>query len=315
MAAPDKADAELSPFATSLLEGLARPAKQLEPKFFYDDAGSALFERITDLDAYYPTRTEIGILEAKARDIASAFPPDAVLVEPGAGALQKASFILGAMERPGAFAPGDISIDHLREAAEGLKQRFPELDIAPFALDFDRPFTLPPQVRNRGPVVVFFPGSTIGNFSPEGARSLLERFAEIEGAEWLVIGVDLKKDHDRLVRAYDDPEGVTAAFNLNLLRRANSELGADFDVGAFKHVALYNEPEGRIEMHLESLRAQSVSVLGRQFAFAPGERIHTENSYKYDVDEFQALAADAGWTDGACWTDEERLFSVHRFRR
>lgn len=308
-------DGAPSPFAASLLEGLAASPKRLEPKFFYDARGSELFEEITRLEAYYPTRTELGILEAVAGEIAERIGPGAVIVEPGAGALAKVGLLLSALDRPAAFAPGDISVDHLFGAAKALAARFPDLPVMPFALDFDRAFAMPAAIAALGPTTIFFPGSTVGNFDPDGAVDLLKRFAGLGDARWLAIGVDLKKDHDRLVRAYDDEAGVTAAFNLNILARANRELGADFDLDAFRHVALYDGDLGRIEMHLESLADQTVALLGRRFAFAKGERIHTENSYKYAVPEFQALAARAGWAAEDCWTDAEDLFSVQLFRR
>lgn len=308
-------DGAPSPFAASLLKGLAASPKRLEPKFFYDARGSELFEEITRLEAYYPTRTELGILEAAAGEIADHIGPGAVVVEPGAGALAKVGLLLSALERPAAFAPGDISVDHLFGAAKALAAQFPDLPVMPFGLDFDRPFSLPDAIATLGPTTIFFPGSTVGNFDPDGAVDLLKRFAGLGDARWLVIGVDLKKDHDRLVRAYDDEAGVTAAFNLNILARANRELGADFDLDAFRHVALYDRGLGRIEMHLESMTDQSVALLGRRFDFAKGERIHTENSYKYAVPEFQAVAARAGWASIDCWADAEDLFSVQLFRR
>ena len=304
-----------STFLQSLIAGLNAPQKRLEPKFFYDDAGSALFDEITELEAYYPTRTEISILQAAAPEIAAAIGAGAVVLEPGAGSAAKVSLLLDALEAPAAFAPGDISIDHLTEAAAALQSRYPDLPIRPFALDFDHPFDLPAEIAALGPVTVFFPGSTIGNFEPARAIGLLQRFAEIANAQHLLIGVDMKKDHDRLVRAYDDPEGVTAHFNLNLLVRANGELGADFDVSAFEHLALYNEKDGRIEMHLKSLCAQTVSVAGERFSFTEGETIHTENSYKYAIPEFQALEAKAGWNARQVWTDPESLFSVQLFHK
>ena len=304
-----------STFLQSLIAGLNAPQKRLEPKFFYDDAGSALFDEITELEAYYPTRTEISILQAAAPEIAAAIGAGAVVLEPGAGSAAKVSLLLDALEAPAAFAPGDISIDHLTEAAAALQSRYPDLPIRPFALDFDHPFDLPAEIAALGPVTVFFPGSTIGNFEPARAIGLLQRFAEIANAQHLLIGVDMKKDHDRLVRAYDDPEGVTAHFNLNLLVRANGELGADFDLSAFEHLALYNEKDGRIEMHLKSLCAQTVSVAEERFFFTEGETIHTENSYKYAIPEFQALAAKAGWNARQVWTDPESLFSVQLFHK
>lgn len=302
-----------STFLQSLIAGLNAPQKQLEPKFFYDDSGSALFDEITELEAYYPTRTEMGILQAAAPEIAAAIGPGAVVLEPGAGSAAKVSMLLDALEDPAAFAPGDISIDHLTEAAATLQDRYPNLPIQPFELDFDHAFDLPIELAALGPVTVFFPGSTIGNFEPARAIDLLQRFARTSNAQHLLIGVDMKKDNHRLVRAYDDPEGVTARFNLNLLVRANSELGADFDVSAFEHLAIYNSEDGRIEMHLKSLCSQTVSVAGERFSFTEGETIHTENSYKYAVPEFQALAVKAGWSARQVWTDPESLFSVQLF--
>lgn len=302
-------------FQQSLLAGLTAPQKRLEPKFFYDEAGSALFDEITALEAYYPTRTEISILQDAAPEIAAAIGSGAVILEPGAGSAAKVGLLLDALDAPAAFAPGDISIEHLTGAVAGLRTEYPNLPIRPFALDFDHPFDLPAEIAALGPVTVFFPGSTIGNFEPERAIGLLKRFAGIANARQLLIGVDLKKDHDRLVRAYDDLEGVTAQFNMNLLARANHELGANFDLSGFEHLALYNAKDGRIEMHLRSLREQIVSVAGVQFSFSVGETIHTENSYKYSVPEFQALAAKAGWTTPKVWTDAEDLFSVQLFHK
>ena len=302
-------------FARSTLAGLALPQKQLQPKFFYDRRGSELFEQITELDAYYPARTELGVLEAAAAEIAAEIGPGAVLAEPGAGALVKARIVLAALDRPAAFAPGDISVDHLKDAAAGLAAEFPDLVIAPFKVDFDSDFELPAEVAALGPATVFFPGSTIGNFEPPAAAGLLRRFAAVGDAGKLLIGVDLKKDAARLERAYDDPEGVTAAFNMNILARANRELGADFDLSGFRHMARYDAEKGRVEMHLESLRAQSVDILGRRFDFREGETIHTENSYKYTVEEFAEVAAGAGWRPVRVWTDPERLFSVQLYAR
>ena len=303
-----------SAFAKSLLSGLSQQQKCLEPKFFYDEEGSKVFEAITELEAYYPTRTEISILSAKGPEIAAGIGPGAVLVEPGAGALLKARLLLATMDTPAAFAPGDISITHLEAAAVDLAAEFPDIPVHPFALDFDGAIDLPANIAALGPVTVFFPGSTIGNFEPDGAINLLKRFRAITNVKTLVIGADLKKDTGRLVRAYDDAQGVTAAFNMNLLTRANREVGANFDLTAFRHLALYNEALGRIEMHLESTTAQTVSLLGQDFAFRQGETIHTENSHKFTVAEFQGIAAQAGWRASDVWTDDETLFSVHLFQ-
>jgi L-histidine N-alpha-methyltransferase len=304
-----------TPFAKALINGLNKRQKTLEPKFFYDAEGSRLFEEITQLDAYYPTRTELSILENKADEMAAFLGPGVVLVEPGAGAPTKAEKLLAAMKSPMAYAPGDISIDHLERAMSPLRLRFPQLRIAPFRLDFDDAFDLPNDVAALGPVAIFFPGSTIGNFSPEGARRLLRRFSRIDNAQTLLIGVDLKKDKTRLEHAYDDPEGVTAAFNLNLLARANRELATDFDLSSFRHFARYDEALGRVEMHLESVRDQTVNVLGKPIHFLEGESIHTENSYKFRVSDFQVMAAEVGWSPVKVWTDPDNLFAELAFSK
>ena len=302
-------------FAKALLTGLTKRQKSLEPKFFYDAEGSRLFEEITQLEAYYPTRTELGILEAKAGEMAAFLGSGTVLVEPGAGAPTKAQKLLAAMNEPLAYAPGDISLDYLEEATRPLRTEFPQLTITPFQLDFDNEIALPEAVSALGSVAIFFPGSTIGNFSPEGARGLLRRFWNIENSQSLLIGVDLKKDKAKLERAYDDPEGVTAAFNLNLLARANRELLTDFDLSSFRHFARYDETLGRVEMHLESMCNQTVNVLGEPIHFVEGESIHTENSYKFKIADFQKMAVESGWSPVHVWTDPNHLFAELAFSK
>jgi dimethylhistidine N-methyltransferase len=300
-----------SEFADELIAGLSAPAKSIPCRFFYDAVGSALFEEITRLPEYYPTITETGILRAHAADIASLAPPGAVLIEFGSGSSTKTELLLAAMDDLSAYIPIDISGAALAEAEERIRTRFPLLTVLPVEADFSQPLTLPPVVANR-PRLGFFPGSTIGNLPKRQAQELLANMRGILGeAGRLVIGADLKKDVRRLLAAYNDAAGVTAAFNLNLLTRANRELGADFDLDKFAHSATYDVRHGRIDMHLVSQTEQTVTVRGHRFRFLRGERIHTEHSHKYDVEGFQELAARAGWASEAVWTDAERLFSVH----
>ncbi len=308
-------DPLLCDFAAAVTRGLSAPHKHIPCRFLYDARGSTLFEAITRLEEYYPTRTEIGLLKAHAQDIARVAGPGRAVVEFGSGSSRKTGILLDALEDVAAYVPIDISDDALDEAAQRLEQRYPDLVIAPLHADFVRVTALPKALRGV-PKLGFFPGSTIGNFARPEAEAFLAnagRLLEHDGA--LVIGVDLKKDASILVPAYDDAEGVTAAFNLNLLRRINRELEGTFDVGRFRHEARYNAAAGRMEMYLVSQADQEARVLGRRYRFRAGERIHTENSHKYSLDEFRALAAGAGWETGAVWTDAARLFSVHYLTR
>jgi dimethylhistidine N-methyltransferase len=301
--------ATASAFATDVVEGLTAKPKSLAPKYFYDLAGSALFDRITELPEYYPTRSEIGILRDNAPAIASLFPQNCALIEFGGGSSRKARILLGAAATVEAYVPVDISGDFLQQDAAQLRRDFPRLGVYPLVTDFTKPFDLPPAIAPL-PRVGFFPGSTIGNFEPHEACKFLRHAGGMlgEGAVF-VIGVDLVKDAKVLYRAYNDAEGVTAKFNLNLLARINRELGADFDLGAFEHHATYNTQINRIEMYLASTKRQKVRVNGATIDFRAGETIHTENSYKYTIESFQALARGSGWSPLKVWTDG--LFSVH----
>lgn len=285
----------------------------LSPKFFYDKAGSELFDAITELPEYYPSRTEIGILEQHGEDMARLLGRECLLLELGSGSSRKIRLLLDALQ-PSVYMPMDISREHLIGSAEALAADYPELEVHAACADYSGDFEIPygPAHLSRA---AFFPGSSIGNFEPTAAGELLQRVAEHlgEGGR-LLIGVDLKKDPQRLQRAYDDADQVTAAFNLNLLQRINRELAGDFDLQRFSHRALYNQELGRIEMHLVSDVQQTVSVAGESFDFAAGETIHTESSYKYSVDEFQQMAAWAGYQPEQVWTDAEQLFSVHCLR-
>ena len=305
------ADAEVtSDFEADVLLGLARPQKSAPPKYFYDAEGSRLFEAITELAEYYPTRTEIALLRRIAPEIARLISPGAALVEFGSGASVKTRILLDAAPQIGVYAPIDISRAALDEAAAAIRRDYPKLTVAPLLEDFTRAIVLPPAAQGR-PVTGFFPGSTIGNFTPEEAQAFLEGARALlgEGGRFLV-GIDVVKAEATLVAAYDDALGVTAAFNKNLLARINRELGADFDLDAFRHRAIWNAADSRIEMHLESLKDQQVRVAGRTFRFAKGETIHTENSCKFTVAGFAELARKAGWTLETSWLSEEPAFAV-----
>jgi dimethylhistidine N-methyltransferase len=304
---------EASAFALDVLDGLGKHQKQLSPKYFYDAAGSDLFEQITRLPEYYPTRTELGILRDGGDEIAALLPKHAALVEFGAGATTKVRLLLKTC-KIAAYVPVDISADFLHAQAHGLRTDFPQLKVYPVAADFTETFALPAEV-NALPKVGFFPGSTIGNFEPHEAQRFLRRAADILGHGALIIlGVDLEKDEKLLHDAYNDAAGVTAKFNLNLMVRMNRELGTNFDLAAFDHRAIYNRELSRIEMHLFSNRPQMVRVCGRSISFTTGESIHTENSYKYSIPRFYDLARTTGWTPLKTWTDSERMFSVHTLR-
>jgi dimethylhistidine N-methyltransferase len=299
-----------SDFARDVIAGLTAARKSLPAKYFYDDRGSALFEQITALPEYYPTRTELGILTDRARDIARLIPARAALIEFGSGSTVKARIVLAAAA-VAAYVPVDISAGFLASEAARLKRDLPRLQILPVAADFTRPFALPVKIRMH-PRVGFFPGSTIGNFEPAEAEKFLAHAARLLGhGAHLIVGVDLAKDPAVLDAAYNDAAGVTAAFNLNLLRRINRELGGDFDLDGFRHRAFYNAAEHRIEMHLESRAAQTIHIGRRAIAFAAGETIHTENSCKYTIESFRVLAARAGWSPVETWTDAAGYFSVH----
>jgi dimethylhistidine N-methyltransferase len=302
-------------FAQAVLAGFTRKPRSLPCRFFYDARGSALFEEITQLDEYYPTRVETALLEAHGDDIALRMGDARVLVEFGSGSSRKTSLLLSALPRVCVYVPIDVAGDALAEAAEWLSERHYGLAIRPLVADFTKTRALP-VVARRPRKLGFFSGSTIGNLTHAEAHAFLGSAARLLGRDAaFLVGVDLKKDPAILIPAYNDRRGVTAAFNLNLLERINRELDGDIDLERFAHDAVYDEGQGRIEMHLVSLVRQSVRVLGRAFSFAKGERIHTENSHKYSVAEFQALANAAGWTPAHAWTDADRLFSLHLLRK
>jgi dimethylhistidine N-methyltransferase len=303
-------DEQTLAFAGDVIEDLSQHPKRLSPKYFYDATGSELFEQITLLPEYYPTRTELAILRDRAREISAIVPKGSALVEFGAGATTKVRLLLNECTF-GAYVAVDISGDFLKAQAEALRKDFPALDVYPVTADFTAAFALPDPVSAM-PKVGFFPGSTLGNFEPHEACGFLRSARDIlgQGAQ-LVIGVDLEKNERVLYNAYNDADGVTARFNLNVLHRINRELGGNFDLSAFTHRAIYNRERHRIEMHLISRKTQTVRVLGRSFSFRAGETIHTENSYKYSLERFAALARGSGWTPRESWTDPGAMFSVH----
>lgn len=298
-------------FARDFALGLRGEPRSLPPKYFYDETGSALFDRICRLDEYYLTRTELGLLTRHGSEIAECIGERAEIVEFGAGSLVKIRIVLDALEAPLRYVPIDISATHLAIHAERLASDYPDLAVLPLAADFSRGLRLPPRLPGTRRRVGFFPGSSIGNFTPGDAAVFLESAARLLAGGGLLIGVDLAKDPDILHRAYNDAAGVTASFNKNVLVRANRELGTDFDVEAFRHYAYYNPAQARIEMHLVSLRDQVVSFDGERFGFRPGQGIHTENSYKYGIAQFRRMAELAGFVPGPVWCDPNALFSVH----
>ncbi|HTS41329.1 MAG TPA: L-histidine N(alpha)-methyltransferase [Xanthobacteraceae bacterium] len=298
-------------FAAEVLAGLTAMPKRIPPKFFYDNAGSDLFEQITALPEYYPTRRELGILQKNASAIAAVIPAGAALIEFGSGSSRKTRIILGAARNLAAYVPVDISAEFLDQQVDALRREYPDIAMLPVAADFGAAFDLPTEAASR-PRAGFFPGSTIGNLEPVEACTFLRQAAQVLGAGAVfVIGVDLIKDEKILYKAYNDAAGVTARFNRNLLVRMNRELGADFDVASFEHHAFFNREHNRIEMHLASSKRQRVSVCGATITFRAGETIHTENSYKYTIESFQALARGAGWSPLDVWTDAKKYFSVH----
>ena len=306
-----------SQFADDVLRGLSGRPPSIPSKYFYDAVGSRLFDRITRLDAYYPTRTERQILLNHDAEIVDAIGKNAALIEYGSGSSDKTRILLDALHARrtlAAYVPIDISEDYLHETAERLRATYDGLPILPVAADYTQPFDLPdlpPETTRR---VVFFPGSTIGNFTPDEAGGFLKHVADVAGPSGaLLIGVDQIKDRTVLERAYDDPEGITAAFNRNLLRRVNRELGGDARLGAWEHVARYNEAERRIEMHLRSTVDQKLRVCGHTFSFRAGETIHTENSYKYGPEGLAALATQAGLRRDRRWSDNRGWFAVELY--
>lgn len=300
-----------------VLEALSKkPQKELPTQYLYDEHGSALFDRICELPEYYLTRTELSIMRRDTAAMAQGIGPGALIVEYGSGSSIKTQRLLERLREPAGCVLVDISREHLMRSAAALAARFPRVEVLPVCADFTAPFEVPTPRRAPTRTVIYFPGSTIGNFLPDHATRLLRQMADQAGpGGGLLIGTDLRKDPAVLEAAYDDAQGVTAAFNKNLLRRINRELQATFELGTFDHRAIYDQQLGRIEMHLVSRRAQEVKVAGQRVPFAAGETIRTEYSHKYSIDGFHRMAAAAGFAPEAVWTDERSLFAVHLLRR
>jgi dimethylhistidine N-methyltransferase len=293
------------------LNGLRKAQKELPSKYFYDERGSYLYERICTLNEYYLPRVEMAIMEAHIKEIVELLGPNVCLIEYGCGNCTKTRTLLDNLLDLAAFVPIDISGEQLLRISQELALSYPELEISPVCADYTSDFELPALKKPNDRTVVYFPGSTIGNFDPIPAKNFLEHVAGVCGADGaLLIGVDLKKDPDVLYRAYNDKKGVTASFNLNLLERINRELGGDFQLNNFRHHAFYNPGESRIEMHIVSLRKQVVHLGDSSIPFSKDESIWTESSYKYSLDDFKQLAVDAGFQVEKVWTDERQWFSV-----
>jgi dimethylhistidine N-methyltransferase len=301
-------------FRNDVWAGLSRSPKQLSCKYFYDKRGSELFDRICLLDEYYLTRAELAITERYAGAIGEQVGDGVMLVEFGSGSSVKTRYLLDALPRAAAYVPVDISGEHLQQAAAEIAADYPRLEVLPVCADFTEPFQLPLATRTVSHVAVYFPGSTIGNFVPNRAAQLLGNIAELCGrGGGLLIGIDLKKDPAKIHAAYNDAAGVTAEFNLNLLRRINRELDGDFDLAAFEHRAIYSPERGRVEIDLVSTADQTVSIAGRDFEFTTGETIRTEYSHKYTVEEFSSLAAQVGFALHHEWADDSQNFAVLHF--
>ena len=309
VSAPESAD-----FLADVIAGLSSDPRTIPCKYFYDERGAALFQKICELPEYYVTRTEIDILDRHRADIASQLGPSIELIGLGTGAGTKTQILIAALKNPAVYIPVDISKKQLRQSTALFQKIFPDLEIQPVCADYLQPVVLPSPRHKPARNIVYFPGSTIGNFEPDEAVDFLRRIANVcRGGGGLLIGVDLKKDRQLLEAAYNDPAGVTAQFNLNLLKRINRELGADFDLDQWRHRAIYNSNAGRIEMHLINETDQLVHLNQHKFHFLRGDKIVTEFSYKYAPEEFAALARKAGFEFVRMWTDDARLFGVFYF--
>ena len=300
-------------FEHDLVHALSQTHKHISPKYFYDAKGSALFDQICELPEYYPTRTELAILKTHAAEIARHMGPKAQVIELGAGSLTKIRYLLREMTSPVSFLPMDISGAHLKTAAAALSLEFPDLKVRPIVADYTQDWHLPPLTPDIQRRIAFFPGSTIGNFSPNEVQSFFAHCVQHLPGGALLLGVDLLKAPSIIHQAYNDAQGVTAAFNLNLLNRANEELKTNFDLSQFTHWAFYNAPLQRIEMHLVSLKKQAVSLGEHRFLINEGETLHTENSYKFSVEGIQTLAASQGLKAGPVWTDAQAWFGLMWF--
>ncbi len=297
-------------FLEDVLQGLLKPRKELPSKYFYDERGSRLFEQICLLDEYYITRTEMYIMQQRVQEMASLLGPNCLLIEYGSGNSAKIRMLLDALDTPVGYVPIDISKEHLAQAVSALASAYPDLEILPVCADYTSAFEIPQPARQARRRIVYYPGSTFGNFDPELGLNFLKHIATVCQGGGLLIGLDLKKDATLLHQAYNDRQGLTERFNKNLLVRINQELGGNFQLDQFEHYAFFNPTEGRIEMHLVSLKNQSIRIGGVKIPFTRGESIWTENSYKFTLEGFASIAETAGLTVQHVWTDPQQLFSI-----
>ncbi len=301
-------------FREDILNGLQRTPKRLPCKYFYDQRGSQLFDTICQTEDYYLTRTETQVMQQYAAEMGECLGEQVMLIEFGSGSSIKTRDLLDHLHNPAAYVPVDISYEHLLASAAEIANEYPNIEILPVCADFTQPFNLPCPTQEASHNAVYFPGSTIGNFQVDAAKRLLESIGQMCGQQGgLLIGVDLQKDRDVLEKAYNDEEGVTAEFNLNLLRRMQRELDASLDVSAFEHHAFYNDRQGRIEIYLRSRTDQTIRLDGHHLRLDAGELIHTEYSHKYTVEGFAEMAGEVGWTLRKVWTDPDAYFAVMHF--
>jgi len=298
-------------FSEEVSLGLSKRNKKLSSKWFYDFNGSKLFEKITKLKEYYPTRTEKKILKENKNEIANKIGKNAVLIEPGAGDIKKIAIFLNNLNNPKKYIPLDISEDYITKISEGFKKKFPKVAITPKGYDFSSNNKLPFKINSSENIIIFFPGSTIGNFEKNEAIKFLKILKTKFKAKKIIIGVDLIKDIPTLISAYDDKKGVTAEFNKNILQRINNELGGDVNLNFYKHLAIYNKKKERIEMRLKSKKNNNIKINGSKYFIRKNEEIHTENSHKYTIKSFKNIAKEAGWKIKKTWLDDKNLFSIH----
>ncbi len=301
----------MSLFLEEVSHGLSKKNKKISSKWFYDYRGSKLFEQITKLKEYYPTRTEIKILKDNKIEIANKIGKRAVLIEPGAGDIKKISIFLNNLDTPKKYIPLDISEDYIKKVSKTFKKKFPKIAITPIGYDFSGNNKLPFKILPSENVTIFFPGSTIGNFNKKDAIKFLQMLKTKFKAKKIIIGADLVKNIPTLISAYDDKKGVTKKFNKNILKRINSELGGNIDLNSYKHLAIYNKSKNRIEMKLKAKKNNKISINGSNYSIKKNEEIHTENSHKYTIQSFKNLAIKAGWKIKKTWVDDKKLFSVH----
>lgn len=307
----NQTDDQLKEFLQDVVTGLGQDKKELQCKYFYDEQGSKLFDQICELPEYYPTRTERKIIVDNAKEMAAQIGQRVMLVEFGSGSSIKTEVLLDALIDPVAYVPIDISEEHLLNTAKRLQSKYPKIEILPLVADFTKSFVLPNAKREPSHAAVFFPGSTIGNFLPSDAANMMQSIAKVLGPQGgLLIGIDLQKNPAIIEAAYNDSQGITDQFNLNVLHRVNRELGANFDVDQFRHKAIYNKEFGRVEIYVVSQRSQTVKIADREFQFGENEHILTEFSHKYTVDGFVELASKAGFSLHHHWTDDQQLFAV-----